>query len=197
MSRKRRRGTALPKAPVASFQSRAVTSSQNDIADVKARLARAESERDRWRGSGVQEKYLDSRVEALELQLDGLRQAARRSNATNEPLLPAAGGAPGAEGERERLMAELSIAFNGRHYYYDRYRYDRLVDAASYARLHRSGGSARPMPLPEKVESPSESQRELMSELGITFRDGVYHLGPYRYDRLADAVEYARRGFRA
>jgi hypothetical protein len=193
MSRKRRRGTALPKAPVASFQSRAVTSSQNDIADVRARLARAESDRDRWRGSGVQEKYLDPMVEALELQLDGLRQAARRSNATSEPLLPAA---PGAEGERERLMAELSIAFNGRHYYYDRYRYDRLVDAASYARLHRSSGSARPMPLPEKVESPSESQRELMSELGVTCLDGVYRLGPYRYDRLADAVAYARRGFR-
>jgi hypothetical protein len=196
MSRKRRRGTALPKAPVASFQSRAVTSSQNDIADVKARLARAESDRDRWRGSGVQEKYLDSVVEALELQLDGLRQAARRSNATSEPLLPAARGAPGAEGERERLMAELSIAFNGRHYYYDCYRYDRLVDAASYGRLHRPAGGTCPMPLPENVESPSESQREVMSELGITFRDGVYHLGPYRYDRLADAVEYARRGFR-
>ena len=119
MSRKRRRGTALPKAPVASFQSRAVTSSQNDIADVRARLARAESERDRWRGSGVQEKYLDSMVEALELQLDGLRQAARRSNATSEPLLSAARGAPGAASERERLMAELSIAYDGRHSYYD------------------------------------------------------------------------------
>jgi hypothetical protein len=107
-----------------------VTSSQNDIADVKARLARAESDRDRWRGSGVQEKYLDSMVEALELQLDGLRQAARRSDATSEPLRAAGRGAPGAASERERLM------------------------------------------------------------------DGVYRLGPYRYDRLADAVEYARRGFR-
>jgi hypothetical protein len=51
------------------------------------------------------------------------------------------------------------------------------------------------MPLPEKVESP-ESQRELMSELGIAFLEGVHRLGPYRYDRLTDAVEYARRGFR-
>ena len=31
-----------------------------------------------------------------------------------------------------------------------------------------------------------------MSELGITFQAGVFFLGEYRYDHLADAVEYAR-----
>ena len=44
---------------------------QQDISTLKARLARAESERDAWRVAGVQEKYLEaySMVEALELQL--------------------------------------------------------------------------------------------------------------------------------
>ena len=50
-----------------------------DIAALHVRIARAESERDSWRVSGMQEKYLEaySMVEALELQLDFLRRAAR------------------------------------------------------------------------------------------------------------------------
>jgi predicted RNase H-like nuclease (RuvC/YqgF family) len=54
-------------------------SSQEDIAAMQIRIAKAESERDSWRVSGMQEKYLEaySMVEALELQLERLRQAAR------------------------------------------------------------------------------------------------------------------------
>jgi len=48
------------------------------------------------------------------------------------------------------------------------------------------------VPVPEMLEGPNESQRELMSELDIAFHDGIYHLGEHRYDRLADAVNYAR-----
>lgn len=53
---------------------------KEDIAAMRLRTAKAESERDRWRVSGKQEKYLEaySMVEALELQLDLLRKAARR-----------------------------------------------------------------------------------------------------------------------
>lgn len=52
---------------------------QEDIAAMQIRIAKAESERDSWRVSGMQEKYLEaySMVEALELQLELLRQAAR------------------------------------------------------------------------------------------------------------------------
>ena len=48
------------------------------MAALRDRIAKAESERDAWRASGMQEKYLEacSMVEALELQLDQLRQAA-------------------------------------------------------------------------------------------------------------------------
>jgi hypothetical protein len=79
MSRKERRSATLSKAPLACFQSGGVVSFQDDIAAIQVRIAKAESERDSWRVSGMQEKYLEaySMVEALELQLEQLRQAAR------------------------------------------------------------------------------------------------------------------------
>ena len=101
-------------------------------------------------------------------------------------------------GERERLMAEFSITYNGRQYEYDVYRYDRLADAVAYARLRRPRLSES-TPLRHVVEAPTESERKLMAKLFITFDDGVYRLGDFRYDRLADAVNYARLkgGFRS
>ena len=161
--------------------------SAEDIAAMQVRITRAESERDSWRGSGRQEKYLEaySMVEALELQLDALRKAPPSMPKSDE-VLP----------ERERLMAEFLIAFNGRQYFHGPYRYDSLADAVNYARLERANAGARAQisatPAPEQVEAPSESQRLLMNTLGITFVRGVYQLGAYRYDRLADAVAYAR-----
>lgn len=51
-----------------------------DIAALKDRIAKAESERESWRISGMQEKYLEacSVVDALALQLE---RAAGRSKA--------------------------------------------------------------------------------------------------------------------
>jgi hypothetical protein len=161
-----------------------MTTFKEEIAALQARIAQAESERDTWRASGRQENYLEaySRVEALEVQLDQLRQHGLR--------------AADAAGERERLMAELSISYNGRQYQYDRYRYDLLADAVDYAKLQGSLPARAdldgPPPLPAEVELPDASERELMASLAITFVDGVYHFGPYRYDRLDDAVNYAR-----
>ena len=48
-----------------------------------------------------------------------------------------------------------------------------------------------PMPA-AATEGPDESQQQLMDSLGITFRDGAYHLGDFRYGRLADAANFAR-----
>jgi len=166
-------------------------SSREDIVALQVRIARAESERDSWRGSGTQEKYLEaySMVEALELQLDRLRKAPP-SVAKSDKALP----------ERERLMAEFSITFNGRHYLYGPYRYDHLADAVNYARVQLTNASAGErfgsMPALEQVEAPSESQRQLMNTLDITYVDGIYRLGAYRYDRLVDAIAYARLGVR-
>lgn len=176
---------------MARFQGEVVVSSPEDIAAIQVRIAKAESERDAWRGSGRQEKYLEaySMVEALELQLDRLRKTPP-SVPKRDETLP----------ERERLMAAFSIAFNGRHYLYGPYRYDHLADAVNYARLQRANASGDEqigvMSAPEQVEVPSESDRQLMKTLDIAFLDGVYRLETYRYDRLADAVAYARLSVR-
>jgi hypothetical protein len=180
------------------------------LATLRARIAKAESDRDTWRTSGMQDKYLEaySMVEALELQVDRLRQESLRSFVEKHAPVPVSAPLVSAPlvstplvstplaGEREQLMAEFAIAYNGRHYQYDRYRYDYLADAVNYARLQRfllpGSGDVGPLPPPEDVQAPDESQRQLMAASAITFRDGVYHLGPYRYDRLADAVNYAR-----
>lgn len=124
---------------------------KEEIAAAQARVAKAYAERDAWRASGMQEKYLEaySRVQALEIQLERLQQEAQRASARNygRLLTPApaqpppaseAGTAPDAPGERERLMAELSISYDGSRYHYDGYRYDHLADAVSYARLQRA-----------------------------------------------------------
>jgi hypothetical protein len=58
--------------------------SREGIAALAARIAKAEAERDTWRASGMQEKYLEacSMVDALELQLEALQ----RAPATAAPL---------------------------------------------------------------------------------------------------------------
>ena len=51
-------------------------SAEGEIDALQVRIAKAEAERDAWRTSGVQEKYLEAytMVEALELQLHQLRR---------------------------------------------------------------------------------------------------------------------------
>jgi hypothetical protein len=141
---------------------------KDEFAALTGRIAKARADLAAWQAAGTQEKYLEaySLVDALELQLEQLRQAGLAVN-------------------------------NGRHYQYDRYRYDLLADAVDYAKLQRSGLGAAgdldgPVPPLEQVEIPDAFQRELMASLDITFVDGIYHFGPYRYDRLSDAVDYAR-----
>ena len=68
---------------MAAFQGIDPTSFLEDIAALQMRIAKAEADRDSWRVSGMQEKYLEaySMVEALELQLDLLRGAGGRLHA--------------------------------------------------------------------------------------------------------------------
>lgn len=113
---------------------------------------------------------------------------------TWDPSCPAGPAQP----ERERVMVKYAIRHDGRHYEYNRYRYDHLSDAVAYARLMRSrlpqvdmGG---PFWLGEPVDSPpNDADRELMAALGIAFEAGVFRFEDFRYDHLADAVNYAKR----
>ena len=156
------------------------------IVELRARLAKAESDRDTWRAARLQENYLAacSMIDALDMQIAQLEGVAR---ATAEAADPA--DAPA------RQAAELCITFNGRHYGYRGYRYDRFSDAVDYARLDRScpfgelgvDDSAHL----ESFPLPNAAELVVMRALGITFVDGVFHWREYRYDRLADAVAYA------
>ena len=138
-------------------------------------ILRAEVDRDTWRTAGLQEKYLEaySRVEALECELEGLDALTQLP--VNEP--------------------GPAITFDGRQWCLGPYRYDRLADADRYADLLRArpGGMEEldaPQP-PRAIREPGALERETMRGLAITFEAGTYRLGPYRYDRLADAVAYA------
>jgi hypothetical protein len=98
--------------------------------------------------------------------------------------------------EREQSMLEHTIGFDGLRYDYHGYRYDRLPDALAYARLMRSrpieAGARGSYVTGASVVGPSEAERKSMTMLAIRYEDGMYRFSAFRYDRLADAVNYAR-----
>lgn len=165
-----------------------MTTLREKIADLRLRISGAEARRDGWRASGSQERYLEaySLVEALEVQLSRLEQSARTVAEAASP--EQSGDAVASE------MAELCIRYNGRSYHYRGHRYDRFLDAVTYARLDRERGFSEPLgdeAALEQVPLPTQADRALMQALAITFDDGVFRWREYRYDRLADAVAYA------
>lgn len=91
---------------------------------------------------------------------------------------------------------ELGIWFDGRAYHYQQYRYDRLQDAVAYARVDRARPGFRAEPLPSQWpewRGPDKSETDRMAPFGITYEQGRYCYGPFRYDALDDALDYARR----
>ncbi len=94
---------------------------KEELGELKDRLSKVELERDTWRTSGMQEKYLEacSQVEALQVQLERLQQQGLARN------------------DEERVMAELAITCQDGIYRLGDLRYDRLADAVNYARLQR------------------------------------------------------------
>ena len=98
--------------------------------------------------------------------------------------------------ERSRVMREFDISYDGRSYQYNGYCYDALADAVGYAKLMRSQpvheNPAGPFVPPSVDTIPSDTDREVMTALGISFLAGRYHFKTFRYDRLVDAVTYAQ-----
>jgi hypothetical protein len=94
------------------------------------------------------------------------------------------------------VKPELGIWFDGRAYHYQQYRYDRLQDAVAYAKIDRSrpGFHAQALPLHwEEWREPDDAETVRMAVFGITYENGRYSFGPFRYDFLDDAVDYAKR----
>lgn len=108
---------------------------------------------------------------------------------------PAARSEAASALDRERQMREFSISRAGRYYCFEGYLYERLADAVAYAQVVRSRTADRPSASAcvssEADALPSESQRQLMTELGITCVDGRFVFDGFKYDRLADATNYA------
>jgi hypothetical protein len=86
-------------------------------------------------------------------------------------------------------MATFGITQEPGPYVYGGHRYDKLTDAVHYARRHLPTSAAH------IVQDGEDSQDEgaLTATFGITQEPGPYVYGGHRYDKLTDAVHYARR----
>ncbi|NRF70189.1 hypothetical protein HLB44_24585 [Aquincola sp. S2] len=118
-----------------------------------------------------------------------------RSYAAAEDRFTSLGGRP-SSARPELAMAEFGIGYDGLQYEYHGYRYDRLEEAVAYAGLVRSrptqldaGGPFRQI---RTLAVPTDAQRALMATLGIEFADGAFRFAGFRYESLADAVNYAK-----
>lgn len=91
--------------------------------------------------------------------------------------------------------AAFGISFDGRAYHYEQYSYEQLADALQFARLDqaRPGSSEDRRPRNWRQWSePTPQERLQMAAHGIVFERGYYLYGPYRYDLLSAALDYAR-----
>jgi hypothetical protein len=124
---------------------------------------------------------------------DERQYAAAQDSFTAEGAPPAAAG----DDDVERRMKALLVTFDGVQYVYNGFRYDQRSDAMAYASLMQSRpeqfDKGNTMAPPPGFSPPSEAQRALMASLGIELGDHAYRFEGFRYDRLADAVAYARQ----
>lgn len=101
----------------------------------------------------------------------------------------------GGSVDGEYDMREYNVHYDGCTYEYNGYRYDRRDDALAYARLMRSRPQQPdprgPYHLRRDLGAESETDRRRMAALGIELKDGRFCYHGYRYDRLAEAVDYA------
>jgi hypothetical protein len=91
----------------------------------------------------------------------------------------------------------VGIPFDGRAYHYRQYSYDHVEDALNYARAERARPDfdkiAPTVMRWRQFPGPTEHERAQMAEHGIAYQGGYFFYGPYRYDVLANALDYAER----
>jgi hypothetical protein len=98
--------------------------------------------------------------------------------------------------EDVRQVAKFGVSRDGPDFAYRGYRYEQLHDALAYARIAsaRVDEEDEPEALPHTpFTPPTDAERLLMGSLGIQFDGRAFRFGGFRYDRLADAVNSARR----
>jgi hypothetical protein len=76
-----------------------------------------------------------------------------------------------------------------------RYRYEQLSEGLAHGRSTRSLADEPPgtQRQPREFRPPTGAEQALMASLGIQFDGQAYSFAGYRYDRLADAVKFARQ----
>ena len=90
----------------------------------------------------------------------------------------------------------LGISFDGRAYHYQQFSYDRFADALGYAQLDQARPGWRQDPARHQWRQwvePTPQERVQMAAHQITYEGGYYRYGPWRYDLLAPALDYAMR----
>jgi hypothetical protein len=90
----------------------------------------------------------------------------------------------------------LGISFDGRAYHYQQFSYDRYADALGYAQLDQARPGWRQDPTRHQWRQwvgPTPQERVQMAAHQITYEGGYYRYGPWRYDLLAPALDYAMR----
>jgi hypothetical protein len=97
--------------------------------------------------------------------------------------------------DNEALAARLEITFDGKRYAYRQYRYDHFDDAMRYALASQARRDFVPdeafQPQWNTPFCPTADDVQRMKPFGITYSDGYYHFGNYRYDQLGFAIAYA------
>lgn len=126
------------------------------------------------------------------------RTTDERQDAAAQELFTSEGApaAPSAADDLERRMKTLLVSFDGAQYLYNGFRYDHLADAMAYASLMVSRPQferSNTLRAPAAFSPPTDAQRTLMGTLGVELVDRIYRFEGYRYDRLSDALAYARQ----
>jgi hypothetical protein len=114
----------------------------------------------------------------------------RQQAAAAETDMSDADRSPPGEGERPDAQPDVRADATG-------YRYEQLGDALAHARQTRSGpdeeDSSDPSMQRPAFVPPTDAEQMLMASLGIQFDGRAFRFAGFRYDRLADAVLYARQ----
>lgn len=90
----------------------------------------------------------------------------------------------------------MGVGFDGHFYRYRTFRYERCSDAVNYAKLDQGKQQYRTKVIDaapwEKNVEPTDQEQGVMTALGITFDGRYYRYEGYRYERCADAANYAK-----
>lgn len=97
----------------------------------------------------------------------------------------------------ESLAARFEISFDGRRYVFRQHHYDVFRDALRYAVAEHGKASFKRdtafQPDWRAAYHPDDADESMMRLHGITFIEGHYLYGGYRYGQLCDAIAFAAR----